>query len=78
MEYDKDNLNLASTYWTRLQEEFFREEYGEERRYFFPDDPNERSGKFLYWLARRYGVEDQFVEDMKKIHMFETLKHQMS
>lgn len=75
---EKDKLNLSSTYWTRLQQEFYTDEYGETKRFFFPDDPNERSGKFMLWFAKRYGVEDQYIEDLLQIHTFETLKHQMS
>ena len=60
------------SYLDQLTKEFNDAEYG--NCMFFRDGESLRQAKFMLWLMRKYGVEDQFLNDVEQFEMLAVLK----
>jgi hypothetical protein len=69
---EKHKIAWVAAYHGQLTREFNDSEYG--KCMFFPDDVTVRQAKFMLWLMKKYGVEDQFLNDIEKFEMFVMLK----
>lgn len=63
---------MSLSYLGQLHKEFNDAEYG--KRMFFPDGYAQREAKFMLWLMRKYGVEDQFLKEVEQHEMLAMLK----
>ena len=70
---DDSKVTLVSTYCSHLTVEFNDQEYGDSR-YFFPDNVAIRQAKFMLWVMKKYGVEEQFINDLKQFELVHILK----
>lgn len=66
-------MYYVAAYQSYLVKEFNDQEYSEQCL-FFSDGVEIRQAKFMIWLMKKYGVEEQFLRDLERFEIMALLK----